>query len=180
MAIIYLIVPGVTNSSPGHWQSLWEKEFTAKFRRIEQTEWDAPVCDDWTAAIETEVQKETPARVVLVAHSLGCTAVVQWAKRFGTHISGALLVAPSDCEAATYTFDTKGFAPIPLLKLPFPSLVVASTDDEYVSLARAAEFAAAWGSELVNIGAKGHINLDAGYGEWAEGLEILKKLDQRN
>jgi uncharacterized protein len=178
MKMIYLTVPGVTNSSPQHWQSLWEKEFPEKFRRIEQAEWNAPVCDDWTATIEAEVQQEeSPERVVLVAHSLGCTAVVQWAKRFGTRIKGAFLVAPSDCEAETYNFDTKGFAPIPLEKLPFPSLVIASTNDEYISLPRATQFADAWGSELINVGAKGHINLGAGFGEWNDGLVLLKKLD---
>lgn len=177
METIYLTVPGVTNSSSGHWQSLWEKEFPEKFRRIEQANWDTPVCDDWTAKIEAEVQKESPETIVLVAHSLGCTAVVQWSKRFGTRIKGALLVAPSDCEAPSYTFDTKGFAPIPLGKLPFKSLVVASTDDEYISLTRARQFAEAWGSEFVNVGAKGHINANAGFGKWQEGLELLKKLD---
>ncbi len=78
---------------------------------------------------EGDVQKANPERVVLVAHSLGCTAIAHWARKFGTRIKGALLVAPSDCEAATYNFDTKGFAPIPLEKLSFRSLVVASVDD---------------------------------------------------
>ncbi|HVE56197.1 MAG TPA: alpha/beta hydrolase [Pyrinomonadaceae bacterium] len=177
MKTVYLVVPGVTNSSPQHWQSLWEKQFPERFRRIEQAEWDTPVCDDWTKTIETEVRKESPERVVLVAHSLGCTAVAHWAKRFGTRIKGAVLVAPSDCEAETYNFDTKGFAPIPLEKLPFPSLVIASENDEYISLTRARQFAGAWGSEIINVGAKGHINAAAGFGEWSEGLELLKRLD---
>ena len=177
METIYLTIPGVTNSSPQHWQSLWEKEFPERFRRIEQKEWDTPVCADWIEKIEEDVQKANPETVVLVAHSLGCTAVTHWALKFGTKIKGALLVAPSDCEAPTYTFDTKGFAPIPLKKLPFKSLVVASTNDEYISLERAEQFAAAWGSQFVNVGAKGHINFSAGFGEWNEGLELLKKLD---
>jgi len=177
METIYLTVPGVTNSSPQHWQSLWEKEFPERFRRIEQKEWDTPVCADWIEKIESDVQNAKPETVVLIAHSLGCTAVTHWARKFGTRIKGALLVAPSDCEAVTYTFDTKGFAPIPLDKLPFKSLVVASTNDEYVSLERARQFADAWGSEFVNVGAKGHINFGAGFGEWNEGLKLLKKLD---
>jgi len=176
METIYLTVPGVTNSSPQHWQSLWEKEFPERFRRIEQKEWDAPICADWIEKIETNVQEANPAMVVLVAHSLGCTAIAHWARKFGTRIKGALLVAPSDCEAASYNFDTKGFAPIPLEKLPFKSLVVASTNDEYVSMERAEQFADAWGSKFVNVGAKGHINFGAGFGEWNEGLEILKQL----
>lgn len=177
METIYLVVPGVTNSSPQHWQSLWEKEFPEKFRRIEQAEWDKPICDDWITKIEAEVQKESPERVVLVAHSLGCTTVAQWAKKFGTKIKGAFLVAPSDVEAPTYNFDTKGFAPIPLEKLPFPSLVVASSNDQYVSLERANQFADAWGSQFINVGAKDHLNAAAGFGEWDEGLEFLHKLD---
>lgn len=177
MENIYLIVPGVTNSSPQHWQSLWEKQFPDKFRRIEQSEWDKPVCTDWIETIEREVLKESPENVVLIAHSLGCTTVAHWAKQFTTKIRGAMLVAPSDVEAESYTFDTKGFAPIPFEKLPFKSLVVASTNDEYVSIDRAEQFAAAWRSEFINVGAKGHINAISGFGEWSEGLELLKKLD---
>ena len=130
----YLTVPGVTNSGPQHWQSLWEREFPDKFRRIEQTNWDTPTCDDWIETIEREVQKSEPENVILIAHSLGCTTIAHWAKRFGTKIKGAFLVAPSDVEATSYTFDTKGFAPIPLDKLSFQSLVVASENDEYVSI----------------------------------------------
>ncbi len=177
MKTVYLTVPGVTNSSPQHWQSLWEKEFSDKFRRIEQENWDTPVCSDWINKIETDVQNANSELVVLVAHSLGCTAVAHWVRKFGTKIKGALLVAPSDCEAENYNFDTKGFAPIPLEKLPFKSLVVASTNDEYVSLERAEQFADVWGSELINVGAKGHINANAGFGEWNEGLELLKRLN---
>jgi len=177
MKTIYLTVPGVTNSSPQHWQSLWEKKFPEKFRRIEQKEWNTPICIDWIETIESEVQKKSPENVVLVAHSLGCIAVAHWAKRFATNIKGAFLVAPSDCEAETYNFDTKGFAPIPLEKLTFKSLVVASSNDEYLSLKRAELFASAWGSEFINVGAKGHINANAGFGEWNDGLELLKNLD---
>ncbi len=177
MQTIYLTVPGVTNSSPQHWQSLWEKEFPEKFRRIEQKEWNTPVCVDWIKTIETEVQKANAETVILIAHSLGCTTVAHWAQNFGTKIKGAFLVAPSDCEAETYNFDTNGFAPVPLDELPFKSLVVASTNDEYVSLGRAEQFANAWGSEIINVGAKGHINAVSGFGEWNEGLELLKRLD---
>ena len=175
--MVYLIVPGVTNSTENHWQSRWEREFPDKFSRIEQVEWDTPVCSDWIAKIEADVQSAGPENVVLVAHSLGCSAVARWAKEFGTQIKGAFLVAPSDCEAESYTFDTKGFAPIPLTRLPFKSLVVASTNDEYVSIERAKYFADAWGSEFVNVGDKAHINPGSGHGEWNEGLELLKRLD---
>ena len=177
MSTLFLTVPGVTNSSENHWQSRWEREFPEKFRRIEQAEWDTPVCSDWIAKIEAYVQAAGPKNVILIAHSLGCTAVAHWAKEFGTQIKGAFLVAPSDCEAGSYSFDTKEFAPIPLTRMPFRSLLVASTNDEYVSVGRAKYFAGAWGSEFVNVGDKGHINVDSGHGEWNEGLELLRRLD---
>ncbi len=175
-----MTVPGVTNSGPQHWQTHWEKKFPEKFHRIEQDNWDTPVCSDWTARIEKYVQKAGRKTVILLAHSLGCTAVAHWAKDYAASangIKGAFLVGPSDCEAPTYTFDTRGFAPIPLEKLPFRSLVAASTNDQWVPFERAKFFADSWGSELVNVGDQGHINADSGHGPWPEGLELLKRLD---
>jgi predicted alpha/beta hydrolase family esterase len=58
-------------------------------------------------------------------------------------------------------------------KLPFPSIVVASTNDQYVDIERARAFAQAWGSTLVEIGEAGHINGASGYGEWPEGERML-------
>jgi len=87
------------------------------------------------------------------------------------------LVAPSDTEADTYPEGTSGFTPVPLIKLPFKSITVASSNDYYVTAERAKLFANSWGSELVEIGDTGHINLASGFGEWPQGLELLKQLD---
>ena len=38
-------VPGLYNSGPQHWQTHWENEYG--FIRIEQKEWETPVCSDW-------------------------------------------------------------------------------------------------------------------------------------
>lgn len=177
MSATYLMVPGLTNSGPEHWQTFWEGGRYESFHRIRQDEWDHPVCADWIARIESEVRAFGPEDVILAAHSLGCTAVAQWARKYGTVIKGAMLVAPSDCEAPTYKFDTKGFTPIPLDPLPFRTLVVASANDEYVSLERARQFAEAWGSEFIDIGEAGHINAASGHGPWEEGLKLLSRLD---
>jgi predicted alpha/beta hydrolase family esterase len=68
---------------------------------------------------------------------------------------------------------------MPLVPLPFPSIVVASSDDQYVSPERAVEFARVWGSELRVIGAAGHINGASGYGPWPEGEAMLLELMAR-
>jgi uncharacterized protein len=159
-----LIHPGLGNSGPQHWQSLCEKEHG--FTRIEQQDWETPVCEAWIATINDYVSPNDPKDVILVGHSLACTAIAYWAQKYKVEIKGALLVAPSDTEAGTYPPGTTGFKPVPLFKLPFPSIVVASADDYYVSLERATQFAEAWGSELVNIGDAGHINVASVYGEW--------------
>ena len=169
----YFIVPGLGNSGPTHWQTYFERSSPA-FTRIEQQEWDAPRCDDWVAAIEAALAGEALEQVVLVGHSLGCVTIAHWAARQARSIKGAFLVAPSDVDTAHFAaFPTTGFAPMPLQQLPFPSSVVASTNDEWMTSARARQFARAWGSELVDIGPAGHINAAGGYGDWPAGLALL-------
>jgi predicted alpha/beta hydrolase family esterase len=111
---------------------------------------------------------------VLAAHSLGCALVAQWVEDCGGQgVLGAFLVAPSDVEAPDYPIEGRSFSYMPLSTLPFPSIVVASTNDEYISIERARRFADAWGSRLVIIGDAGHINGASGYGAWPEGEEML-------
>ncbi|NII84452.1 MULTISPECIES: RBBP9/YdeN family alpha/beta hydrolase [unclassified Pedobacter] len=171
----YFIIPGLGNSGPDHWQTHFEKSGD-NFIRIDQQEWDLPASKDWIENIDNAFIGYNLNDVVLIGHSLGCTAIVNWAKQYQRIIKGALLVAPSDLEAPRYTFATVGFDHVPLDKLNFKTIVVASTDDEWVTIERAEFFAKNWGSEFINIGSAGHINADAGFGEWPEGLEILKKL----
>ncbi|TDN36601.1 serine hydrolase family protein [Hymenobacter sp. UV11] len=171
----FFIVPGLGSSGPAHWQTYFERENPA-FTRIQQREWDAPDKDEWVATLEQALAGEDLTQVVLIAHSLGCATVAHWAATYGHRIKGALLVAPSDVDTARFAaFPTTGFGPMPLQRLPFPSIVVASTTDEWASLARTRQFAEAWGSELVNIGPAGHINAASGFGDWPAGLALLEK-----
>lgn len=171
----YFIVPGLGNSGPEHWQTYFEQSGT-NFTRINQQEWDAPVCEEWIATIDQALQQKDLTGIVLIGHSLGCMAIVHWANRYKRIIKGTLLVAPSDPEADVYTFPAKGFAPVPLMKLPFKSMVVASADDVWVTKERAKLFADSWGSEWIDLGNAGHINVASGHTNWNEGLEILKRI----
>jgi len=170
-----IIIPGLGNSGPQHWQSIWEKRYN--FTRVEQIEWETPVCADWIENINNAVNEQNAADVILVGHSLACATIAYWAQKFNVKIKGALLVAPSDTEADSYPPGTTGFSPVPLAKLPFRTITVLSTNDFYVTEARARLFADSWGSEVVNVGDAGHINVTSGFGEWEEGFELLKKLD---
>lgn len=166
--------PGLNNSGPEHWQTHWERMYG--FTRIQQADWDAPVASEWIAQIEATLRHEDLSRVVLIGHSLACSTIVRWAEQYGHRIKGALLVAPSDTEAPSYPPGTNGFTPMPVFRLPFPSMVVASSDDFYVRMDRASYFAERWGSEMVTVGALGHINAASNIGEWPEGYALLQSL----
>ena len=169
-----LIVPGFTRSGPEHLQSLWELA-DPRMQRVEQRDWEQPDCGEWTRTLADAVARQsTPP--ILVAHSLGCIAVAHWAAAPTRRVAGALLVAPADVERDDAPEPIRNFAPVPLRPLPFPSIVVASTDDPYALLERVEAFAAAWGSTLVEIGAAGHVNTDAGFGRWPLGEALLRRL----
>jgi hypothetical protein len=173
--IHYLIIPGLGNSGPEHWQTYFENS-ADNFRRVNQLEWDAPDCNDWVNTLDAAISEYDPSNVVLIAHSLGCATVAHWYDRSKLSVRGAMLVAPSDIETPAYTFPATGFAPIPLVRFNFRTIVVASADDPWVSIERAQYFANHWGSEFINIGNAGHINAASGHTRWNEGLEILKRL----
>jgi predicted alpha/beta hydrolase family esterase len=169
-----LLLPGLGNSGATHWQSHWEISFP-HFERVVQDEWDRPNAEQWIARLQEHVSRsERPA--VLVAHSLACNLVVRWAAKHTGPVVGAMLVAPSDVEAPSYPSGTTGFVPMPLDRLPFKSIVVASSNDEYVSPGRGRTFAEAWGAEYILLGDRGHIGGAADLGMWQEGLAILHRL----
>jgi len=167
-----LIVSGLWNSGPQHWQTQWERKYP-HWQRVPHRDWNAPERDEWVAELDAGIAS-CQGRPILVAHSLGCMLVTQWAQSGSPlKVAGAFLVAPSDTDAASYPIDANGFKPVLMAPLPFPSVVVASSDDPFASIARSRAFAQAWGSKLVEIGDAGHINGDSGYGPWPEGEAML-------
>jgi predicted alpha/beta hydrolase family esterase len=172
-----LILPGLYNAGPGHWQTLWQAAHPT-YRRVFQEEWVSPHCDDWVRNLDAAVI-DGGQDVVLVAHSSACALVGHWWTRHRREICGALLVAPSDTESISYPSGPSGFAPMPLCRFPFPTILVASINDPAVSFERAKLFAASWGSELINAGAAGHIEAKSGYGPWPNGHVLLDRLIRR-
>ncbi|MBG8552470.1 RBBP9/YdeN family alpha/beta hydrolase [Hymenobacter guriensis] len=173
MASSVLLLPGLGNSGPQHWQTQWEQHYG--YLRANQLNWDQPTCHDWVQMLDWAVAAAGPD-VVVVAHSLGCATVAHWAATTNQSIRAALLVAPADVDRPDFPSEVTGFAPMPLAPLPFPSIVAASTNDEYVTLPRARLFADAWGSRLVNVGALGHINSASELGLWPQGHALLREL----
>lgn len=173
-----LLLPGWLGSTPAHWQSRWE--LLHGFARVQQDDWDWPRRGDWMVRLdEVLLGRSQPA--VLVAHSLGCQLVAAWsAHSQHTHrVKAAFLVAPPDTERGDMPPQLFNWRPLIRQRLPFASLVVASTNDSFCAADRAAAMARDWGSEFVSIGERGHINHDSGLGEWPQGHEWLLQLMDR-
>lgn len=171
----FFIIPGLGNSGPDHWQTHLQRRFPS-FTRVEQNDWEAPDCVTWVNTLTQALAGEDLSQVVLIAHSLGCVLVAQWASQQEKQLRGALLVAPGDVETPLFrSFPSTGFDQMPLHQLPFPSKVVASTTDEWLTLARAQQFAAAWGSELVNVSPAGHLNTASGHGSWPASVDLIRE-----
>ncbi len=181
-SIEYIIVPGWHGSGADHWQTHWHR-IMPHSRRMKVSNWEVPQLTEWVQALQTQVRASTSQRLVLVAHSLGCITVAHWAQRHGQaeahRIQGALLVAPADVERPKAPAALQPFAPIPRSTLPFPSLVVGSTNDAAATAERARAFAHSWGSDAVILPGVGHINAASGHHQWVEGLGFLARLAQQ-
>lgn len=175
-----LIVPGYADSSPSHWQGVWLKHFPNAVKVI-QEDWINVNRPEWVRTLDSAIQLALQP-IILVGHSLGCSTILYWinskeSKKSIHKIKGALLVAPPDPHSEAYrALSIKGFDPLPLNKLPFPSILVTSTNDPFLSVEQGRYFADRLGSEFINIGKKGHIGEHSGLGEWKEGKALLKKL----
>ncbi len=174
-----LIIPGFQGSPDGHWQHGWvHKIQNAQF--VDQEDWNNPDLDKWVENILQAIMMATRP-VVLVGHSLGNIAIAHAAKKLAdSKVIGALLVAAPDLDRKKgMPKQIMGFAPIPRDPLPFPSMLIASSNDPFSSVEASAELAAAWGSAFNNAGELGHINPAAGFGPWPEGLMAFANLMKR-
>jgi len=170
-----LIVPGLGGSGPDHWQSHWERSYRGA-RRVAQSDWERPLRSLWMDRLAEAVESAPGA--ILVGHSLGCALIAHLARqRPDLKIGGTLLVAPADVDREDCVApQVREFAPMPLGRLPFRTVVVASMNDQHMTIERARFLANAWGAGLVNAGSCGHINVASGFGPWPVGEKILKEL----
>ncbi len=171
MSTLALTLPGWQGSGPQHWQSIWER-LDARVQRVEQASWTSPDRGVWTAAVLAAVDAAKEP-VILVGHSLGAVLAVHVAPLHAS-IAGALLVAPPGLGAAPV--ELASFAEVSRVRLSVPSIVVASSDDPWLTVEHAQHLAADWGSSFVDVGPRGHLNAESGLGSWREGWALLQQL----
>ncbi|WP_280299517.1 RBBP9/YdeN family alpha/beta hydrolase [Nocardia neocaledoniensis] len=176
-----VIVPGLRDHVSDHWQTLLAERLD-KVRTVPPLERDKLSLAARIAALDAVVA-DVDGPVVLVAHSAGVMITVHWAQQHHRPVRGALLATPADLETplpsgypAPDELAAGGWTPIPRGRLPFPSVVAASTNDPLAAYRRVAGMAEAWGSRLVDLGDVGHLNPASGYGDWPRGEELLNEL----
>jgi predicted alpha/beta hydrolase family esterase len=176
-----LIVPGLRDHVEDHWQTLLARKLP-RVRTVPPLEHDKLSCAARVAALDAALS-QIAGPVIIVAHSAGVMMTAHWAQSHRREIQGALLAAPADLETplppgypTPDQLQQHGWLPIPRTRLPFPSIVAASTNDPLARFERVTALAGAWGSRLVDIGAAGHLNPAAGYGDWPLAIELLAGL----
>jgi len=162
-----VIVPGLRDSGPGHWQSLWQRRLPHA-HRVQQERWDEPDLERWSERVADVLERTSPAWIV--AHSFGCLASVHALAATGAAVRGVLLVAPADPEKFRVS------ARLPQGALGVSGLVVGSLTDPWLSWQKAQVWANRWKLPLLCAGAAGHINVDSGHGHWPEGWNLLQRL----
>ncbi|WP_455477607.1 RBBP9/YdeN family alpha/beta hydrolase [Bartonella sp. B41] len=167
-----LIVPGYKGSGSEHWQTRWEQKLSTA-RRVKQDDWSKPVCEDWVNKVEIAIaQAQRP--VAIIAHSLGVPTSLHASIQNTKKVCCAFLVAPPDItNKKIRQKHLETFGPYNRKKLLFPSVVIASRNDEFCSFSVAKNLAHDWGSFFVDAGQSGHINIESGHGPWPEGLMVL-------
>lgn len=162
-----LLVPGLHDSGPGHWQTRWQRRNPA-FARVVQDDWETPDLARWSVRLQASL-RVLHRPVLLVAHSFGCLASARAISMAG-QVAGALLVAPADPEKFGVT------GQLPAAALPCPTILISSRNDPWLSEPRAELLARTWGCLLVRGGTLGHINAESELGDWHFGLAKLQQL----
>lgn len=168
-----VVVPGWNGSGEGHWQTWLEDELRAAGRetvRPEVADWDRPDLAGWLTALRTAIAPLPADGFDVVAHSLGA---VLWLHHStdpqGPRPARVALVSP---VSPTLEYpEIAEFLPPPLdvdavRAAADGTVLVAGSDDPYLPEGVAAAYGVPLKMATTIVEDGGHLNTDAGYGEW--------------
>lgn len=174
-----LIIPGWNGSGPGHWQTWLEAESLAVGRptlRPDFADLDHPDLAEWLAALRTALDGLPADGYDVVAHSLGA---VLWMHHVAANASSpraarVLLVSPPSPHTSIEEIRT--FFPPPLdidtvRRGADGTALVGGDADPYLPEGIAAAYGLPLKIATTVVEGGGHLNTDAGYGEWPAVLD---------
>lgn len=177
-----LLLHGYTGSGPGHWQRWLAQTVSEHGGLVDLPHFsspEAPDRDSWLRELDTHLEAlPTDRERVVVAHSLGCYLWLHHAARENiAHVDRVLLVAPPQQdhpEPAIKSFFPAPLDPAGLRRAATETRLVAGEGDPYCTMQAAKELAEALRIEVDVLPGAGHINIDAGYGEWPAVLKWVR------
>lgn len=163
-----LILHGWGGSDDPHWQAWLAGEIVKDYGTVIFPLLDNPHFPSknrWMKQVKSLLSEFKPE--VVICHSLGCTLWLHLCNEGEiVPIQRLLLVAPPrlTCDLETL----KSFFPIetPSSLFAHEAMVVTSDNDPYMTQEEAIAFQHSLGVEMKVLKNGGHINTDAGYGEW--------------
>lgn len=168
LAVRVLIVPGMRDSGEAHWQT-WLQHHYRSAVRVRQHDWNVPDVERWADRVEAALAGEPRGPWVAVAHSFGCLALVHAMSRGVPGIAAAVLVAPADPIRFGAADD------LACQPLPVASTLVASRTDPWMPFETAVAWSRIWGSQVVDLGNAGHVNVASGHGPWPLGKQLVER-----
>ena len=168
----FLILHGLEGSGPDHWQSWLASRLRERGERVSYPHLPDPFDphpSDWERALRAELS--TLDEPVVLCHSLACLLWLRAsAQPDGRLASRVLLVAPPwrDDLAPVARFLEHGARARDVSRVAAETLIVCSDDDPYCPSGAIATYGEPLGIPAHVIAGAGHINTDAGYGEWPE------------
>lgn len=185
-AATIVIVPGLRDHVPDHWQTLLAERLLERGRAVRTVQpllENKQSCAARVAALEQTLEG-IDGPIILVAHSVGTLIAIHWSQQHKRNIKGVLLAAPPDFDTPlppgysdAETLRRNGWTPVPRAPLTFPSIVATSRNDHLGTFERVEALAQAWGSRLVDLGMVGHLTPADGFGAWPMAEELIGELD---
>jgi predicted alpha/beta hydrolase family esterase len=167
-----LFVPDHGGVVADHWQRRWGVKLSSA--RFVESEHGAV---SPAAVVAAAALARRP--ILFIAHSRGTIAVAKAAADLHPFdVRGAFLVAPPS-EKVLASLDEGCWTPMPRDRLPWPSLLAASRTDPWAPFEESRALAESWGSEFVDAGEAGRIDVDSDHGPWPDGLLKLAGLLKR-
>ncbi len=170
-----LIIPGLHNSGPGHWQTWLQGQYECAMR-VQQKDWHQPELTAWSDRIAQTLARHDPrTEWIAVAHSFGCLALAHHLglrkaladRALGEQalpptnpIRSALMVAPASPDK----FGIRHL--LPQAGLGLSATLVGSDTDPWMQADEAQGWARRWGLNYTSLGDAGHINVESGHGPW--------------
>jgi predicted alpha/beta hydrolase family esterase len=174
-----VVIPGWNGSGEGHWQTWLEEQSRAVGRptlRPAFADLDRPDVADWLSALRAALAELPADGYDVVAHSLGAVLWLHHVAAVGDSPRAARVALVSPPSPNTSIEEIAAFFPPPMdvdtvRRGADGTVLIGGDDDPYSPEGIASAYGVPLKIATTVIEGGGHLNLDAGYGEWPAMLD---------